>query len=576
MRSMTCPVALFMLGLLLVQGVSSFLSPPPSVAAAENETAVSAGDYQVIEVPNSVGGGFEPHILAAPSIEGREWIYIDSPTGLGSGQSGNLYISKDHGDTWTPNLKGIIVSSALGSGDSYTAVTNDGTIYFTDLWLFTATVDTSNDGGATWVKNPQASVTPLDDRQWFALGPSIGNNPLKQPQSLYFEYNQIPAGLYLMKSQVTKWGWGWRPCNKYLPISSDTGARDNFVVDQQDGTIYLPNTEGGQKSLEMYISTDGCASFKKTHVFSSDKIIQNIFTVADIDAAGNIYIVWSTQDNVSMARSTDKGNTWDVFNVTTTTGTRVLPWITAGDEGRIGISYYETNASGNCESFDTNVSWNVMSAISIDALAAQPNFTFQEVINYTHSGAIRVTGTGGDSDRDLGDFLSNDMDQYGRHIITFGMDLNDGPNKYDAKVMFARQREGPFLKKGVGPIANFTYRIEGMKVYVDGTRSYDMSGEGLKAYDWIWGDGQNDSGIEPQLSHGFKKAGTYIVTLRVTNGLDMTDTNTQTIKVKVSGGISVSPPLMIAAIVIIAAVLMTYIFRKKIKGIFGRKDRVTK
>jgi len=574
---MAGPVVLFTLGLLLFQSMSGLMVPSVSAAPDNSTNSTASGNYTVLQVPNSVGGGFEPHILVAPGVDGHEWIYIDSPTGLGSGKSGNLYISKDHGKTWTPNMKGIVVSSALGSGDSYTAVTGDGTIYFTDLWLFTATVDTSNDGGKTWIKNPQASVTPLDDRQWFALGPAVGSNPFKQPQSLYFEYNQIPAGLYLMKSQVTKWGWGWRPCNKYVPISTSVGSRDNFMVDQQDGTIYLPNTEGSARTdLEMYTSTDGCASFKKTHVFTGTSVIQNIFVVGDIDASGNVYLVWSTQDNVSMARSTDKGATWKTFNVTTTPGTRVLPWITAGDTGRIGICYYETNVTGDSEQMANTTQWGVMSAISIDALSEQPNFTFQQVTNYTHSGAIRVSGTGGNSDRDLGDYMSDDMDQYGRHVMTFGYDGNDGANHYHSAVMFAVQREGPFLKKGVGPIANFTYHLEGMKIYVDGTRSYDMSGEGIIGYDWTWGDTLNDTGNAPVLSHGFKKGGIYTVKLRVTNGIDMTNSTWQNVTIRVNGGIAISPPLAIAAIVIIAAVLVTYIFRKKIKGIFGRKDRVQK
>ena len=580
MRSMAGPVALFMLGLLMFQGMSSFATTRASADAGNNTTApANTGDYNVIEVPNSVGGGFEPHILAAPGVDGKEWLYIDSPTGVGpTAPSGNLFISKDHGKTWANHQdKGANHRTVLGSGDTYTAVTGDGTIYYTDLWLATATVDTSNDGAVHWVKNPQASITPIDDRQWFGLGPAIGNNPLKQPQALYFEYNELLHGLYLMKSQVTKQGWVWRPCNKYQAVTTSVNFRDNFAVDNQDGTIYLPNTEGsGQKDLEMYISTDGCASFKKVHVFTGNSSIENIFVVADIDTAENVYLAWSTGANVSMARSTDHGATWKVFNVTTTLGTRVLPWITAGDPGRIGICYYETNATGNPEQFKTNVSWGVMSAISVDALSDHPNFTFQQVINYTHSGAIRITGTGGTSDRDLGDYMSNDVDQYGRHIMSFGNDGNDGANHYHSKVMYAVQREGPFLKAGVGPVANFTYTQEGMKISVDGTRSYDMSGTGLSAYDWVWGDGLNDSGAVPMLSHGFKKAGVYTVRLRVTNLLDMTNSTYQLVYLRVSGGLAISPPLAIAAIVIIAAVIVTYVFRKKVKGLFGRKDRVQK
>jgi len=572
MLSWRGPAAVFTIGLLFMMCIPT--SCMLTARADGNETVPAEGPYHVIEVPDSVGGGFEPHILAGAGVDGTQWIYIDSPTGLGSRTSGNLYISKDLGDTWTPNTKGVVVSSVLGSGDSYTAVTKDGTIYFTDLWLFTATVDTSNDGGKTWVKNPQASVTPIDDRQWFALGPPIGGQPLKQPQALYFEYNQIPLGLFLMKSQVSKWGWGWRPCNHYTPISTTNGARDNFAIDQHDGTIYVPNTEGND--LVMYTSTDGCSSFTKTQVTSTTESHQNIFVVTAVDDGGNVYLVWSTQANVTMARSTDKGATWKLFPVTKTNGTRVLPWITAGDAGRVGICYYETNATGNSEQFGTNVSWGVMSAITIDGLSDYPNFTIQQVINYTHSGGIRVGGTSGTSDRDLGDYMSDDKDQYGRHILTFGNDGNDGVGAYNAKVMFARQMDGPFLKNGTGPMARFSYYIDGMTISVDGTASFDMNGKGLKAYDWAWGDGTNDSGKDPVTEHKYKKAGTYTVSLRVTSMLDMRNTTYQVVVIKRPSTMVVSPGLALVAIIIIIAVIMTYLFRKKITGFFGRKDFLKK
>lgn len=573
MLSWRGPAAVFTIGLFLMMCIPT--SCLPTARAAGNETLPSEGPYHVIEVPDSVGGGFEPHILAAPGVDGTEWIYIDSPTGLGSRQSGNLYISKDHGDTWTPNMKGIVVSSALGSGDSYTAVTNDGTIYYTDLWLLTATVDTSNDGGKTWVKNPQASVTPIDDRQWLGLGPAIGGSPLKQPQSLYFTYNQIPLGLFMMKSQITKWGWLWRPCNNYLPITTTVAARDNFAIDQHDGTIYMPNTEGND--IAMYTSTNGCASFTKTKVTTTDQDHRNIFVISAVDDGGNIYVVWSTQANVSIARSTDKGASWKVFPITKTNGTRVLPWITAGDAGHIGISYYETNASGQTsEEYDTNVSWGVMAVVSNDALSEVPNFTYQPVINYTHSGAIRVGGTSGNSDRDLGDYLSDHVDQYGRHIITFGNDGNDGVGKYNAKVMFARQRDGPFLKNGTGPMARMRLELDGMSLYADGSASFDMNGKGLSTFEWFWGDGTNDSGKDPITEHKYKKAGTYTVSLRVTSMLDMRNTTYQVVVIKRSSTTVVSPGLALVAIIIIIAVIMTYLFRKKIKGLFGRKDFLKK
>ena len=80
-------------------------------------------DFFVLELENSVGEGFEPHIIAGPGVGGSgEWYYIDSPTGIGGGQSGNFWISKDEGLTWEPHPYG---RNALGSGDSYTVIAKD-------------------------------------------------------------------------------------------------------------------------------------------------------------------------------------------------------------------------------------------------------------------------------------------------------------------------------------------------------------------------------------------------------------------------------------------------------------------
>jgi hypothetical protein len=96
----------------------SFNSPPTS-QASESESIDTDMEFFILEIPNSVGEGFEPHILVGPGIDGNEWLYIDSPTGLGSQLSGNLWISKDGGLTWEFKETGRPPINYGGSGDSY-------------------------------------------------------------------------------------------------------------------------------------------------------------------------------------------------------------------------------------------------------------------------------------------------------------------------------------------------------------------------------------------------------------------------------------------------------------------------
>ena len=489
----------------------------------EGARTVNATDtmtFSVAEVPNSVGGGFEPHILAAPGVDGRQWIYIDSPTGLGSKKSGNLYISKDAGDTWAYSTKGIVSGSWIGSGDSYTAVAKDGTIYFTDLLLVTATIQTSRDGGQNWVRNPVASVTPLDDRQWIDLGPTINGNVVSNSQTLYMVYNQLNTGLWIMKSEYTNLGIAWTPGGRGRAITKDVAARDLMAIDQHDGTIYLAST--GSAGLYMYVSTDGATTFTKVKV--KDGAVddfENIFVVDAVDNAGNVYLAWTDQHNITLAASQDKGQSWRFMNIVSGNGTRVLPWVTAGDAGRVGVVWYETNETGSSDNLD-NASWGVMAAVTPDAFADNVTFYESVVDPFVHYGTVRTTGASGSADRDLGDYMSCDVDSMGRLVMTFGNDGNDGANKYKSTVMYARQSGGPFLTENAGPVARFTNQLDGLKVTVDGSGSYDKNGKGISSYQWRWGDGTNTSGQDPAAAHTYKHNGHYNLTLVVTNLDNMT------------------------------------------------------
>jgi len=533
------------------------------VESAEVLNATSSMRFFVTEVPDSVGGGFEPHILAAPGVDGRQWYYVDSPTGLGSQESGWLYVSKDYGQTWAFRSKGIVSGSWAGSGDSYTAVTRDGVIYFTDLLLVTSTIQASRDGGLTWVRNPLASVTPIDDRQWLSMGPTVGGSGITQAETLYMSYNQIPTGLWIMTSEYTSLGLGWKPGNRGRPITADTNARDVMTVDPHDGTIYLPNT--ATSGLEVWVSTDGARSFTRQPVMDgSPDDFQSIFVVGDVDEVGNLYLAWTDQRNVTLAVSSDKAQSWRFLTVTSGNGTRVLPWVAAGDDGRAGVVWYETNETGSSDELET-ATWDVMAAVCTDVFA--PNATIYQsiVMPAVHVGTIRTSGASGTADRDLGDYMSCDVDELGRLIMTFGFDGNDGAGKYQSKVMVARQDGGPFLRSGVGPVAKLEYSVDGLKVSASGKNSYDQNGRGIVNYAWDWGDGRNDTGQYHTTSHTYRKAGTYKLTLLVTDQDNMTGWETVELSLRAPPGVSYGGVLLPLGIVA-AIAAGVFLFWKYGKG----------
>lgn len=550
--------------LIILLSISSNPSSSQDYINSDSLTRKTDIEFFVLQLPDSVGEGFEPHILVGPGIDGEEWLYIDSPTGLGSGLSGNLWISKDGGFTWEFKETGRPPINYGGSGDSYCAVFSDGTIAFTDLYLVTVTVDTSIDGGDTWFQNPQASVTPIDDRQWLQIGPTVGGGPLSDPETLYLVYNQIPLGLYIQKSRITATGYMWIPGNMGLPVSTTTGSRDYFVVDQNDGTVYLPNKEG--RYLAMYVSDDGANSFTRYEVLESLDDIQNIFVSVDVDIVGNVYLTWTDMANVFMGLSRDKGATWEISKVTTTTGTRVLPWVAAGDEGRIGLTWYETDIEGNSDDINgmENASWGVKAAICVDVLSENRTFLITTIEEYVHTGSIKTTGASDQpADRDLGDFFTCDVDDLGRLVVTYGKDGDDGANARQSAVMFGKQIDGPFLKENVGPIANFTYETEHLLVRVDASQSIDLNGNGIAEYIWDWGDGENSSDMET--SHFYNRSGTYNVTLRVINEDGMANQTTIAVTVKkLEEEFNLTCIILPFVIILVIAAIAYYVYKKRI------------
>jgi len=501
---------------------SAIPSVIPSLVPSVFPGVAAEGDFHVMPVGDEdPGGGFEPHVLAGPSFDGSgEWYYYDSPTGLGGTQGGNLWISKDYGYTWQWYDKDTVVGS---SGDSFTAISRDGNIYYTDLYLSSASVDTSLDGGETWYPNPVASQYVLDDRQWLDIGPSrdgIGD------ETLYFSFNQIPSGLVMVKAPITAGNevpYVWQECGVF-----DTAARfrDNHAVDELTGMLYVANSQNN--GLHVLVSDDGCNSFDKVQVNSvPGNELQNIFAIIDTDIAGNVYVAWVTPEQVWLAISTDMGQTWTEHQVTNTTRVRALPWLAAGDEGRVAIAYYETVDPATGASDSQEGWWDVKVAMTLNALNETPDFTFLTVDEMVHKGGIQTTGTGGGSDRDLGDFLTVDVDTLGRILVSYGEDGDDGPNNRGAMPMYAGQIRGPFLRETSGPEIVYELRRDDRIVFLDLEGTHDLNNYTIVNLSVDWGDNTSLEivGNDTNLAHRYPdRTADYNITIEATNLIGMSST----------------------------------------------------
>src|SRR4051794_35616589 len=197
----------------------------------------------------------EPGIDVAP--DGT--LYVNAPVGVLSnipGSPSNVYRSSDGGTTWT-KLPASLKANLPGGGDSDIAISPDGTLSETDLWLGNSTVSTSSDKGQTWTANPVQGVVG-QDRQWVTA--TSGGR-------VYHVVHQLPSGLWVSRSVDS----GLTYPQQVLAATAldQTGcicppgnivAEDGGLLADKVGGVYATSVGGGG----FYRSTNGGPAFPNT------------------------------------------------------------------------------------------------------------------------------------------------------------------------------------------------------------------------------------------------------------------------------------------------------------------------
>ena len=205
-----------------------------------------------------------------------------------------------------------------------------------------------------------------------------------------------------------------------------------------------------------------------TERFIPGKHSQILFPSIAVDRSGRIYEVWvdATTNQVQFASSPDQGRTWSAVQTVNASpaATTVMPWVVAGDRGRVDVVFLGTQ---NSAPPTTNYGpWYGYLAQTLDGDSAQPHFTQTAFSDRpTHidpvclSGLGCTTNTGPGGDRNLGDFFKVIVDKDGRALISFadgdnqlGAEVANGPVAAPSFAHFVRQAAGPSLYAAVGNV----------------------------------------------------------------------------------------------------------------------------
>jgi len=372
-------------------------------------------------------------------------IYAAAIQGIPAGT--DTWKSMDGGKTWTylgePDGAQAADAQArgggLGGGDEDLAIGTSGLVYVNSLWIGSDTQSTSFNGGSTWIVNPVSSDVPLVDRQWIA---SLGD------KVLYFTTKQLGADLNgtssIFVNKSFDGGITWPQITQVTTpeVGVQPGDQGNIEVDPLTGNVYTVFFGSDGHTLYIARSTNGGLSFtiKQVYAATPSTSLVNVFPSLAIDRGSNLYIVFSDSHNVFLTISKDQAATWSVpVRVSNGSDTKsaIGPWITAGDAGRVDITWWGTTSASNN---DPTAQWRVIFSQSQNALAGIPTFAQSEATGVMHAGAICTNGTGcASGTRNLAEYFAPGLYLDGSEMIVYSDDYNNS----SPLAVFIRQSGGP-------------------------------------------------------------------------------------------------------------------------------------
>ena len=406
-----------------------------AVAAAPGKTG-SFVNYSLAETTGTTcpGSSACSNIAAEPAIRadaaGR--FFGSSENGLGGGTV--AFRSTDNGSHYTTLVSPNGVSQANntgfapGGGDTDLAVAPDKNaagfynVYVSSLSLANIDVSTSTDGGATWSLNPVTTPETIDDREWIAAdtnnkvcisyhdapqGITVGCSPNAGVAFTQFA-SALDANHAFQISENEIGNLAIDPASHiiYQTYSAITTAAETACAPQLGVSAGTCNYHG----VYMAVSTDGGLTFTDYPVYinpNADVGYGHQFVNVSIDRAGNVYSVYSDDHHVYYSFSTDHGKTWSgPYLITTTSGTQIFPWSSAGDAGKLDVVYYQTpyyDGINTPDNYPNTAAWTVGFAQNLNALTPGSSWARQAASPTNHFGGVCESGVTCTGNRDLFD-----------------------------------------------------------------------------------------------------------------------------------------------------------------------------
>ncbi len=408
--------------LMLLAGCSQSAAPGADAPGGPGGPGGAGSVGNVTQLPDDLGTLTALPELKLGSGDGEPNIAVDANGTIYITPVSNFYVSTDGGKSFTDRG----TTKTVGHGDGDIAIDERGCVH----WLGLSPgipYQVSCDQGKTFSDAVDISNGTGSDREWIdAAGAQIAASW------------RDGAGYVSRVSQDHGAHWGPK-----VLISSSSFLGGPIIHDpRQPSRLWIPGTDG--PTVDLYRSDDAGGHWNKTPAMPLPNgpadVLQptQIFPVVAQDDAGNLYMVVSTKQPVSilptttvpkqaslygiyLAVSTDLGKTWsDPRLLSTPMKDGVMPFITAGAKGRIAIVWYE-NTIGLPDDVLPDL-WNVKMFVGIGQdtgagksqvvqLNGQPN----HIGGLCSNGLICVAG----GDRCLLDYFEVALNPAGYPVVTW-------------------------------------------------------------------------------------------------------------------------------------------------------------
>lgn len=460
----------------------SFVATPTPPAVTFDTTQQLAFAPSTLVSPSFLGG--EPETTMEHPIPGSQAgridpnrVFVDWPLSSRS-QTSQVSRSTDGGDHFRMLLdlntcpeRNRPDCLTGGGGDSKTDVNlYNGNVYFADQEvLVNEALASSTDHGDSWPAARQFAITNTAtavDRQWLAyIDPSVLSLPTGHAEA-FLAYH-IPAVGQIIQP-IDQNGVPVPQTVQLTGVSQSGTLRVDNSTGPAHGWIYQPYRGTGVMVATAYAPNYALPQNWHTTKVSDDSA--TIFPWLQIDSHGNAYLVWVSAGNLFLsvspiddarnnpAQGGTPGTFWTPKAQLNPPGvtSAVFPEVTAGDTGRIGITFVgSTDCAGQSDGCAATTHWNTYAEVISDALAVvrgTPLSVVSGVVSHRvmHRGSICTSGTTCTGDRSLLDMIDLGYDASGRVGVVF----TDNNNRLAAPNLTDNSKNGPFTlyaKETAGP-----------------------------------------------------------------------------------------------------------------------------